>query len=188
MRQFIREKKLALNPFMKFIFFIFFVVIFSFFIISFTTSHLKKSSYGAYIIVSESMLPSIKVNDAIFIKHCSEEDLKVGDIITFSSQNSYHGLVVTHRIVSKNYKDGKILFETKGDNNSINDPTMIPFQDIYGKVFFKIPKVGYIQKFLSTPIGFICSIFIPILIVIFMDSYRIVSLIRQKRLLNYDII
>ena len=148
----------------------------------------KKFGYRAYIIVSESMLPSIKVNDAIFVKHCAEKDLKVGDIITFSSKKSYNGLVVTHRIVSKNTKNGKTFYGTKGDNNSIEDPSLISFQDIYGKVFFKIPKVGYIQKMLSTPIGFICSIFIPILIVIFMDSYRILILIKQRKSLDYEII
>ena len=37
--------------------------------------------YGAYVIVSGSMEPLIKVRDAVIIKRASEDNIKVGDVV-----------------------------------------------------------------------------------------------------------
>ena len=52
-----------------------------------------------------------------------DDDLDIGDIITFSSRDqSYLGLTVTHRIVGKQLlSNGEFVFRTKGDNNVFED-------------------------------------------------------------------
>jgi len=71
--------------------------------------------YGMLEVVSGSMEPTIKVGDIIVID-VEDKDYKIGDIITFSKDNSF----VTHRIISL---DGDYL-TTKGDNinNTEDDP------------------------------------------------------------------
>ena len=60
----------------------------------------KQPLFGAYIIISPSMVPTINVEDAIIIQRKEADELKVGDIITFTSSDPrYSGLTITHRIV-----------------------------------------------------------------------------------------
>ena len=83
-------------------------------------------------------------------------------------------MTITHRIVGKQ-KDsyGNLAFRTKGDNNSRDDNAYVPYNNIYGKVILKMPRLGYVQNFISKPLGLIIGIFIPIFIVIFVDGLKI---------------
>lgn len=142
----------------------------------------KSPIFGAYVIVSPSMVPTINVNDAIFVTRTNIADLEIGDVITFASRDqSYLGLTVTHRIVGKQLlSNGDFVFRTKGDNNSVEDSSLVKLDDIYGKVVLRIPKMGYVQKFLSTPIGFFSCILVPIFIVMILNSTKIILLVRES--------
>ncbi len=140
---------------------------------------IKPSLFSAYTIVSPSMVPTIDVLDIIVTMRVSNpEDLKKGDIITFTSTDyRYSGVTVTHRIHSiEKTSDGKYLFTTKGDANNTKDASRITFDDIYGKVILRLPKVGYIQYFLSNAWGWIIAIVIPAVGII---TYDILKLIRS---------
>lgn len=155
-------------------------------VVEFQFNKNKQSSssplFSAYVVVTESMVPTINVNDGIIVKRVDNEDIEIGDIITFlSSDDRYSGRTITHRVIDKKHiEDDRYLYTTKGDNNIIVDPGTINLENIYGKVIFKIPKIGYIQNFVSTPLGFVLSIIIPIIIVILYESYRIISVIKKK--------
>ncbi len=146
-----------------------------------------KPLYGAFVIVSPSMVPTIKVQDAVVIKHVDAKKLKKGDIITFISTDAqYAGLTVTHRIIDIEKSDaGKLLFRTKGDNNNTPDDALVPEDNIDGRVFLKIPKIGYLQSFLSKSYGWLICIVIPCLTVIAVEIVKIIgtaraSVIRRK--------
>ena len=135
----------------------------------------KQPLFGAYIIISPSMVPSINVYDAIVIKREEPENLKVGDVITFlSSDTRYLGLTITHRIVGiEKSTTGDIYFRTKGDNNNTEDSSLVKGDDIYGKVILKIPKIGYIQLLLTNAIGWVLIVVIPCLGVVIYDIIKI---------------
>ncbi len=137
---------------------------------------------SAYVIVSESMIPTIKVNDAIVITRVNKGSLKVGDIITFRSNDRiYKGMTVTHRIIGidKDIK-GEDIYRTKGDNNYLADTALVDSGSIYGKVILKIPKIGYLQRFVSSTAGFVISIILPIIVVILYEVIRIKKLIKKQ--------
>lgn len=139
------------------------------------TGNYKFPIFGSYVILTKSMIPTINVNDAVLVKRGKLEEFNIGDIITFSSIDVSHtGMTITHRIVGKQ-KDssGNLSFRTKGDNNSRDDNAYVPYNNIYGKVILRMPKLGYIQSFISKPIGLIISIFIPIFMVIFVDGFKV---------------
>lgn len=142
----------------------------------------KSPLLNAYVIVTESMVPTINVNDAIIVKRVKNNTLDIGDIITFSSNDVYfNGLTVTHRIVGKKLDvDGNYIYRTKGDNNSLEDTALVNLNNIYGKVVLRVPKIGYIHGFVSTPLGFILSIIIPVLMVISYEAWRIYKTIKQR--------
>ncbi len=138
--------------------------------------------FGAYVVVSQSMVPTIKVNDAIIVKKMKNDDYKVGDIITFASSDiNYKGLTVTHRIVEKtNSESAESIYITKGDNNSVIDSASVSANAIYGKVLFKIPYLGYIQSFLSKPSNFFICILVPSFLMLFYDGYKIISVLSRR--------
>lgn len=150
----------------------------------------KQSLFGAYIIVSPSMVPTIKVNDAVIIKRVSKNKLKKGDIITFTSSDTrYYGLTITHRINKvEKLKNGDVLYKTKGDNNNTVDASLVKFDNVYGKVIFKIPKIGYIQYFLKTPLGWLILVIIPCICIVLYDFIKIINAIngRKERIKKHD--
>lgn len=142
----------------------------------------KQPLFGAYVIISPSMVPTIKVEDAVVIQRKESNELKVGDIITFlSSDPRYSGLTITHRIVGiEKSKKGELFFRTKGDNNNSEDTALVKNDNIYGKVILRIPKIGYLQYFLTQSYGWIILIIVPCLGVIIYDFIKIFKSLSKK--------
>lgn len=85
--------------------------------------------YSYSVVPTESMDPTIKVDDMVLIKNKKYEDIKVGvddgDIIVYF--NSNYGIFVIHRAIGY-FDDGSIM--TKGDNNATSDTTHVT-EDLY---------------------------------------------------------
>ena len=143
----------------------------------FKTKNLETPLYGAYVIVSGSMEPLIKIKDAVLIKRVdSDNELKQGDVVTYRATDpTYYGILITHRIVDIKEENGKKIYVTKGDHNETVDRSPIDFNQITGKVVMRIPKIGYIKYFLVSSYGWIIAIVIPSLLVIIMDIYKLVK-------------
>ena len=141
----------------------------------------KKDLFSAYTIVSPSMVPAINVLDVVVTMRVnSPEDLEKGDIITFNSTDyRYSGVLVTHRIFDiEKTSSGEYLFTTKGDNNNTQDSSRISFDEIYGRVLFRIPKIGYIQYYLSSVLGWVAIIIVPAVMIIIYDIYKLIKTLR----------
>ena len=139
--------------------------------------------FNAYVVLTGSMIPEIMVNDVVVTKRVEEEELKVGDIITFiSSDSRFAGITVTHRIrqIFVDPTTGEYSFETKGDNNNTADFTHAKGSNVLGKVILKVPKLGYIQYFLATKGGWIFIILIPCLAVLSYDIMKLIKAIGKR--------
>lgn len=143
----------------------------------------KPPLFDAYIIVSPSMVPTINVQDGIVIRRVDPKDLKQGDIISFLSTDSYYsGKVITHRIIGiEKSADGDLLYRTKGDNNNVADRSLVNEDNVYGKVIFRLPMLGYIRHFLTTYAGFILCIAVPLLYLILTEVMRVRKLMRERK-------
>ena len=131
--------------------------------------------FNAYVVMSGSMLPQIKIKDIVVTKRVPEERLKVEDIITFISPDErLGGITITHRIKEKFYDDSikGFYYRTKGDNNNIADPALVPYDNILGKVILKIPKLGYLQDILASKGTVIIVIIIPCLVIFSYDIMK----------------
>lgn len=93
-----------------------------------------------YVIVTGSMEPMIYAGDMVLIKTLAPEELKVGDVIQYKSNEVF----IFHRVIDivEDKRKGT-LYQTKGDNNTIADLELVKPQDIYGKVIYTIPKIGW---------------------------------------------
>lgn len=136
-------------------------------------------AYNAYVVLTGSMIPEIMPKDVVITKKRDAKELEVNDIITFvSSDPRLSNIIVTHRIKNKYYDSttGKYTFQTKGDNNNVEDFSLAQEQNIIGEVIYKIPKLGYIQELLATKGGLIIIVLIPCLTIL---SYDIVKLCKR---------
>ena len=153
--------------------------------ITYTTNNEESSSkplFNGYIIVSQSMVPTINVNDGIVVKRVDNDKYKVGDIISYVTNDSrFKGSVVTHRIVTKeNDTISSSIYTTKGDNNVRVDANSVYTSMINGKVLFRIPKIGYVYNFLSNPMNFVLCMIGAVVILIFGNVTRTMKILNNE--------
>lgn len=131
-----------------------------------------------YTIVSGSMEPNIKVWDVVISKKVkSPTDIKVGDVITFTSTSSIsRGMIVTHRVMEVKKTDQGYVYKTKGDNNLSPDSAYAEYNNVIGKVILRVPQLGRVQHFLGTQGGWLVVIVIPALFIIISDIMKIFKL------------
>ena len=118
-----------------------------------------------YIIVSQSMSPKINAGDLIFIRKVNFNKLEKGDIITYKIEN----ISVTHRVIKNK---GEELI-TKGDfNNNYDIP--VKQNQVIGKYFLKIPKVGNLYYYLRNPFIniFINLVLLVLLIIVYKKDVK----------------
>jgi len=163
--------------------FIFLAVYFGDLFLNVKSGNYNSPLFNGYVIVSQSMVPTIEINDAIIVKRENDSQYHIGDIISFfSTEYDNNGMVVTHRIIDKSTVDiNQSNYTTKGDNNPIPDRRGVSTSNVYGKVYFIIPKLGYIQSFLSKPFNFVICLLIPVLVVVLYDVIRIISAFQRSR-------
>ena len=151
---------------------------------------LEKPLYGAYVIVSGSMEPIIKIKDAVLIKRVDPDSIQRGDVVTYlSNDESYYGIMITHRVVNIQEENGEKIYYTKGDHNETVDRSPIKGDQIYGKVVMRIPKIGYIKYFLVSSYGWILAIVIPSLGIIIYDILKILRNVkddRKEKVMNFE--
>ena len=139
----------------------------------FLTNGYLNSTYRAFVVQSGSMEPALKVGSFILTK--TESDYSVGDIITFNVNNN----IVTHRIQSIMYDDGK-AFVTKGDANEEVDNWIVEPDSIVGTSVMTVPYLGYISNFVRTPKGFVALVVVPASIIVYEELKNIFREILSK--------
>lgn len=108
--------------------------------------------YRVLRVITDSMEPVFASGDCIIIKGIGEDELAVGDIITFiSGDPSLNGAYNTHRIydIAGDYTTGETIYFTKGDNNVWTDEYTVSEDDIVGKYIGKLPYGKTLSRFLD---------------------------------------
>lgn len=124
---------------------------------------------GIYMfnIVSESMEPTLEINDVVVVQKSDPKQLQKGDIITFQEGER----IISHRVIDITKIRDEIKIRTKGDNNEISDPNLVESGQIYGKVVFRIKKIGNIITYIQNIRGFL-NIAIFVIIIYILVSLR----------------
>ncbi len=163
----------------------------------------KYGSYQTFRVLTDSMVPTYKVDTMLFVKEVDVKTLKGpsadgvndGDVITFKRNYgpSYtmpgDGLIVTHRIVKiEVQEDGSIYFRTLGDNLkaktcgasgcTMANADYVRDTDILGKVVGQNYVFGKISSVLANPIVMVALIIVPLL---FIFGSSLVDLIRELK-------
>ncbi len=149
--------------------------------------------------VSEFEIKSIRTKSIVFISVVPEEEtaknefyksLKKGDVLTFKYTYITQE-VITHRIIDieENGRGGYII-QLAGDNKNVEDGVLIQTIDtsdeispnyIVGKVVGQSYAFGLFIWALSTPVGLICIVILPALIIVVIEVIRIVNILMADK-------
>ena len=128
--------------------------------------------YSVVRIVTPSMDPKIPVGSFVLIKKAPPEEIRVGDIITFYTDDpdpAVAGKTITHRVLSISCTDGKYVFQTKGDNKETNPvPDAYPArgEKLVGRyVCGMLPVTAVVTLFRThLPVAILVTVLIPTII------------------------
>lgn len=133
-------------------------------------------------VVTGSMEPSLHTGDYIYVKKVPADELEVGDIITFRSEESdVSGKLVTHRIIEITPEGD---FVTKGDANTIADSKRIRQDQIIGKYTGKAKFFKWINSFADRRKLLLILVIIPMTLIALYEVRTISKLgetVREKQ-------
>jgi signal peptidase len=132
------------------------------------------------IVLSGSMEPDLHTGAVVVTQPMSARSIAVGDIISFYAPIT--DKLTTHRVVAMT--QGSLpSFTTKGDANEESDPESVPFSRVVGKVCLDIPYIGYLTRFIKTPLGLLSSLFVPGLFIIVQEVRNIHQVITNRNII-----
>ena len=112
----------------------------------------------AFVIISGSMIPQINVGDIVIVNDTI--DVHNGDIIAFRRKSN----VIVHRIVKEMFVNEKVMYQTKGDNNDVEDLELVDVSSIEGLMIGKIPFIGKILMWLYNNLFIVVVIIVVIIL------------------------
>ena len=115
-------------------------------------------------IQTPSMKPTINDGDLAIATSVKPEDIRPDDIITYWTVINGERVLNTHRVVNIYDGGGFLIFETKGDANTVVDTLTVHEREIVGKYQFRIPGLGKVFDYLQTGVGFFIVVVIPVFI------------------------
>ncbi len=117
------------------------------------------------VVPTSSMTPTILKGDMVVVEknnilgmgvnETNPNNIKIGDVIVYAKNASGTPELIIHRVVAINETGGQKYYTLKGDNNSVNDPKLVPTSAVIGEAVLwggkpiTIPYVGNIFLWLK---------------------------------------
>ena len=148
--------------------------------------------YRVMQVISDSMRPTIAAETCIVIKKVDEvEDIKVGDVITFVSEDPrIEGFHNTHRVseIVTDAETGELLLQTKGDAYETPDAKLVSFDQVTGRFVGELPFGRYLYKgiiFLTDRVNYFIVVIAP-LFLCFLSYFKQLLLALFKPASEYE--
>ena len=148
----------------------------------FTNNKISFFDYRIFTVVTGSMEPKYKIGDILIAKEKAPSEIKVGDAISYLAEKGViKNNVVTHEVVNiTRNENGEYLFHSKGLANLVEDP-VVHEKQLYGVVVYKTKLLSFIRKMISTDIGMLLLVIIPILYIIISEMIALLIEKEEKR-------
>lgn len=119
--------------------------------------------YELFSVQTDSMYPALKSGDLVIDKVVKDpSELRIGDIITYWTVIDGERVLNTHRI-NQIYTGGSyLIFETKGDKNTVADTLTVHESEIVGIYETHVSGLGKALDYLQTSTGFLVVIVVPV--------------------------
>lgn len=102
-----------------------------------------------YTVLTGSMRPDYPPGTLVVAKPAPIDEISIGDVITYQRESG-KASVVTHRVIAVSTRlDGEIQLTTQGDANDVPDQEPVEEVQVRGKLWYAVPKLGYVNNALS---------------------------------------
>lgn len=134
---------------------------------------------ASYVVLSDSMSPSIEAGDVVIVQERDPGNIEEGDVLTFDAADpGEYGAdggtsIVTHRVVEIAESDDGVEFVTQGDANNAPDSSPVEAEQVIGVVAFSIPFIGRIISFAGTRAGIALLIVVPCTLLVVNELYEL---------------
>lgn len=91
------------------------------------------------------------MGDIMVLKGIKPKDIKKGIVIVYSSENYMYPVI--HRVTGIEKDEEMYYFETKGDNNKVEDFEMVKSSQLLGKAVLRMPYLGWVKIIFTKLIG-----------------------------------
>src|SRR5918911_191000 len=105
--------------------------------------------YRSYIVLTGSMEPAIPVGAVVVGQVVRTEEVRVGDVITFFTDQQ-PGVNVTHRVVAIDGDGPERAIHTRGDANGTADVGTVDVHQSVARMIYAVPWAGYLVEALRT--------------------------------------
>lgn len=129
------------------------------------------------VVLSDSMLPTIRHGDLVIGKPPVPDALQVGDIVTY--RDNAEQKLITHRVVEVRQAGSERTFVTKGDANGAVDAITLYGRDLVATYAFRIPYAGYLLAFARSFMGLVVLVIIPSLVLMGSEAVRMARLLKS---------
>ena len=131
--------------------------------------------WNPVVVLTGSMEPTYDVGSVIYYKKVPKEEIKQGDVITFTLKDN---TFVTHRV---NKVEDNDMYETKGDANESPDIDKVSYDNVKGKVQkLYIPYVGYYINFIGHNMYLIAIVIIILVSEFLLSNIKTIDINRKK--------
>jgi signal peptidase len=128
--------------------------------------------HRSFTVMSGSMEPAISTGDVVMTSQIRPREAKVGQVVSFRDPSGTKRLI-SHR-VRRIRNDGRsYLFTTKGDANNTLERWSVPADGQIGRVWLRIPKIGYVLAKTRTPSGRILMVVVPAILLALLELWQI---------------
>lgn len=143
--------------------------------------------YRFYYVLTDSMTPTLEVNDVILSELLDAEevknDLEVGDIVTYDVEyGNLKGMTITHRVVKLAYYDEEYerwCIQTQGDKLGAPIDEPVPVENVQAVMLKKANAISTFYGFFSSRVGLIAVVVIPFAIMMGVLIYRLITIVKK---------
>jgi len=114
---------------------------------------------NSYVVLSDSMSPSINAGDVVFVDDVATNEINEGDVITYDRPGESQ--LITHRVIEVQNEGSEAAFRTQGDANEEPDPNPIPAGNVVGVVVLHLPLLGHAISFAGSDLGIVLFVIVP---------------------------
>ena len=127
-----------------------------------------------YVMQDDDLNANVNPGSLAVVRSTDVTSISRGDIINFRTPVS-PGATNTQRVMEINREEG-LKFVTSGDGAGAAQTTVVPAEDVLGKVIVSVPFYGKMVDYVQTSQGLIMLIFVPGVIIII---YQLIKIIRH---------
>ncbi|MBR1391120.1 MAG: signal peptidase I [Lachnospiraceae bacterium] len=148
--------------------------------------HPSMFGYEILRVLTRSMAPALEENALILIRDVPQDEIEVGDIITFVSDDpTLMGFYNTHRVyhIKRDEETGETYYITKGDMNEEADLYPVSYDAIAGELVCEIPFSSNVGKLIVSMINnrvYFFVVMLPLLLCLISYLWQIFYLLVIK--------